>query len=229
MTALDLTQLAADCEARAKAGEKPSDQWAYKPSEGDRYDFEGLIFVNPFEGKWYARWHPMVPAINRATPLSSLTAAQLFAEALLREATGPLHAARVRRDWDEIAARFSEVKVLGDNWDADGASRPTTAAIATVETALGVAEKIGAPPAFLCPVTDGGIAVHWKHGEAEFIVEGRPDGSLSISVADYGGESIRSQTVDLESKDAHAARIAALEAALAEAPTTTNPPKDTTT
>jgi len=95
MTPLDLTTLAADCEARAKAGEKPSDQWTYKPSEGHRYDFEGLIFVNPFQGKWYARWRPMVPAINRAAPLSSLPAAQLFAEALLAEATAPLHAARI--------------------------------------------------------------------------------------------------------------------------------------
>ena len=86
MTALDLTALAADCEARAKAGEKPNPEiWnkrvAVVPRSGES-DLGVFVWL-PLEAESIFSEHDWQ---------DDDPASQLFAEALLREATAPLHA-----------------------------------------------------------------------------------------------------------------------------------------
>jgi len=86
MTALDLTPLAADCEARAKAGEKPNPEiWnkrvAVVPRSGES-DLGVFVWL-PLEAESIFSEHDWQ---------DDDPASQLFAEALLREATAPLHA-----------------------------------------------------------------------------------------------------------------------------------------
>ncbi len=88
MTNDELTALAADCEARAKAGEKPaldwdSDFYVYR-RDGEGDDAIGLLTGDEFGDELSEReWYDDEPALR------------LFAESLLRAATAPLHAAKV--------------------------------------------------------------------------------------------------------------------------------------
>jgi len=97
MTALDLTQLAAACEARAKAGEKPVYQWDKDGDEWWHLHQEMIVLAVECicDGGWVLRrreGHGWIRFVPGNPVLSSLPAAQLFAESLLAEATAPLHA-----------------------------------------------------------------------------------------------------------------------------------------
>lgn len=119
MTALDLTALAADCEARAAAGEKPVHPgWKHVPEGRDDYgspteshwfldshipvdvraSFDDYVRVS-FGGSWHDLTYDFPDDASEgdvaATIDRTLLAGRLFAEALLREATAPLHAAQI--------------------------------------------------------------------------------------------------------------------------------------
>lgn len=137
MTNEELTALAADCEARAEAGEKPAHPgWNLCLESGSAQIiiaeqascFHGNvpwfgIAANRSPAAYSMQTHPaywsvsMQTLLNYCEPVShqfsSLAAAQLFAEAFLREATAPLHAARI-----EDAARIAWA--LANAWGKNG-------------------------------------------------------------------------------------------------------------
>ncbi len=107
MSLTDLTTLAADCEARAKAGEKPvhpgwvhnaKDRWTLHviPLQSDEDTQTFAVHIIRFSTVNTSSYFVFVGVLGSVRGLDisteSLAGSMLFAEALLREATAPLHA-----------------------------------------------------------------------------------------------------------------------------------------
>lgn len=110
MTSPDLQDLAADCEARAANGEKPVLRWVQNNLGWTAHTAPDRPHVFEMSnGRFDVFGHPNVN-------LSSVAAAQLFAEALLRSATLALHPAPE----PHVAAAVELARVVLNAWNEDG-------------------------------------------------------------------------------------------------------------
>lgn len=96
-----LTALAAECEARAKAGEKPVMEWDTHGSGSHVRSYPISTGPCPIKSIRSYRTEYCIDDLfagdrtGKGRMFSSLAAAQLFVDAILAHATAPLHAARI--------------------------------------------------------------------------------------------------------------------------------------